>query len=66
MKERHANRLRKHPSGRSAALRRTDSGLPAWLRRHGRRVPDRFLEGAAYKLGSGAVTVVLLWWATRR
>ncbi|MEV6025905.1 hypothetical protein [Streptomyces sp. NPDC052036] len=66
MKERHTNRQRKHPSGRIARLRRTTSRLPMWLRRHGRRVPDRFLEGAAYKLGSGAVTLVLLWWATRR
>lgn len=24
-----------------------------------------FLQGAAYKLGSGAVTLLILWWETR-
>ncbi|GAA3045649.1 hypothetical protein GCM10010448_30680 [Streptomyces glomeratus] len=66
MKERHANRQRKHPSGRGAWIGRGVRRLYTWLRRHGRCVPDRFLEGAAYQLGSGAVTLVLLWWGTRR
>ncbi|MEU6367002.1 hypothetical protein ABZ876_15035 [Streptomyces sp. NPDC046931] len=65
MKERHANRQRKHPSDRGAWLRRDVCRLYMWLRRHGRYVPDRFLQGAAYKLGSCAVTLVLLWWETR-
>ncbi|MDX2631807.1 hypothetical protein PV381_35530 [Streptomyces scabiei] len=29
-------------------------------------VHHHFLRGAAYKLGSGAVTLLILWWETRR
>ncbi|MFF5147901.1 hypothetical protein ACFY6U_50735 [Streptomyces sp. NPDC013157] len=34
--------------------------------RQGQIVSGEFLKGAAYKLGSGAVTVIILWWETRR
>jgi len=30
-----------------------------------RDVPGEFLRGVAYKLGSGAVTVLILWWEAR-
>ncbi|TXS80560.1 hypothetical protein [Streptomyces sp. sk2.1] len=30
-----------------------------------RDVPGEFLRGVAYKLGSGAVTVIILWWEVR-
>jgi hypothetical protein len=33
------------------------------LGRH--QIHHRFLQGAAYKLGSGAVTLLILWWETR-
>ncbi|GAA2531796.1 hypothetical protein GCM10010423_29150 [Streptomyces levis] len=33
------------------------------LRRH--QIHHHFLQGAAYKLGSGAVTLLILWWETR-
>ncbi|MER7741972.1 hypothetical protein ABTX34_27290 [Streptomyces sp. NPDC096538] len=32
----------------------------------GHSVHHHFLQGAAYKLGSGAVTVLILWWEARR
>ncbi|MFG2794057.1 hypothetical protein [Streptomyces sp. NPDC048419] len=35
-----------------------------WARRQGRDVSGEFLRGAAYKLGSGAVTLIILWWET--
>ncbi|MEU0343943.1 hypothetical protein ABZ092_34610 [Streptomyces bobili] len=28
-------------------------------------VHHHFLQGVAYKLGSGAVTLLILWWETR-
>ncbi|MFJ9381688.1 hypothetical protein [Streptomyces sp. NPDC101455] len=39
--------------------------LRKWLRRQGRIIPGGFLQGAAYKLGSGTVTLFVLWWETR-
>lgn len=36
------------------------------IRRQGRNIPSEFLQGAAYKLGSGAVSLIILWWETRR
>ncbi|PZG97348.1 hypothetical protein C1I97_25495, partial [Streptomyces sp. NTH33] len=32
---------------------------------HGGSFTGQFLQGAAYKLGSGAVTLLILWWETR-
>ncbi|MFF5010889.1 hypothetical protein ACFY3G_49905 [Streptomyces phaeochromogenes] len=40
--------------------------LRKWIRRQGRNVSGEFLQGAAYKLGSGAVTLIILWWQTHR
>ncbi|MFP8887842.1 hypothetical protein [Streptomyces mangrovi] len=49
-----------------------DKWLPAisthlrkWRGGHGHGVHHHFLQGAAYKLGSGAVTLLILWWETR-
>ncbi|MFD4605970.1 hypothetical protein ACFWPQ_49200 [Streptomyces sp. NPDC058464] len=36
------------------------------IRGQGRNVSGEFLKGAAYKLGSGAVTLIIIWWETRR
>lgn len=33
--------------------------------RHGSGTPREFLNGAAYSLGSGAVTLIILWWEVR-
>lgn len=35
-----------------------------WIWQQGHDVPGEFLRGAAYKLGSGAVTLIILWWQT--
>jgi hypothetical protein len=39
--------------------------LRKWFGQQGRNVPAEFLQGAAYKLGSGAVTLLILWWEAR-
>ncbi|MGC4987404.1 hypothetical protein ACLQ18_43715 [Streptomyces sp. DT193] len=35
------------------------------IAQQGHNVPGEFLQGAAYKLVSGAVTVIILWWEAR-
>ncbi|MFI1607628.1 hypothetical protein ACH4YN_36870 [Streptomyces griseofuscus] len=35
--------------------------LRKWTSDQGRSIPGDFLRGAAYKLGSGAVTLLILW-----
>ncbi|MFF7888691.1 hypothetical protein ACH40F_47890 [Streptomyces sp. NPDC020794] len=40
--------------------------LRKWTDKHGQDVQRQFLQGAASKLGSGAVTLIILWWETRR
>ncbi|MFD6826587.1 hypothetical protein [Streptomyces sp. NPDC060085] len=35
------------------------------LSHRGQDVQKQFLQGVAYKLGSGAVSVLILWWETR-
>ncbi|MBQ0867348.1 hypothetical protein [Streptomyces sp. RK75] len=46
-------------------LRSTISHLRGWSQRHGRELHAQFVYGAAHKLGSGAVTLLILWWQTR-
>ncbi|MFB7356028.1 hypothetical protein [Streptomyces gardneri] len=33
--------------------------------RRGRSIQKAFLEGVAYKLGSGAVSAIIIWYASR-
>ncbi|MFF8020386.1 hypothetical protein ACFZDJ_04510 [Streptomyces sp. NPDC007896] len=40
--------------------------LRSWATRHGRTVRDQMLRGAAYGVGSGAVSLLLIWWQGRR
>ncbi|MFF3558259.1 hypothetical protein ACFYXL_33150 [Streptomyces tsukubensis] len=40
--------------------------LRKWFGVHGHGVHHHFLQGAANKLGSGAVTLLLIWLQTRR
>ncbi|MFB9391855.1 hypothetical protein ACFPM3_04135 [Streptomyces coeruleoprunus] len=44
---------------------RTSAYLRKWARRHGRSVHAQVIRGAAYSLGSGAVSVIILWIQTR-
>jgi hypothetical protein len=60
-----AKRWRKHLSRWDGRRTRSSHHLRKWIRQQGRNVPGEFLQGAAYKLGSGAVTLLILWWETR-
>ncbi|MET9759976.1 hypothetical protein ABZ016_13095 [Streptomyces sp. NPDC006372] len=66
MEESNAKRQPKHLS--RWARRRTEMArhLRKWIGQQGRSIPTEFLQGAAYKLGSGAVTLLILWWEARR
>ncbi|MFD7283904.1 hypothetical protein ACFV80_44690 [Streptomyces sp. NPDC059862] len=65
MEESNAKRQPKHPS--RWVRRRTEiiRNLRERISRQGQNIPGEFLKGAAYKLGSGAVTLIILWWETR-
>ncbi|MEU0413561.1 hypothetical protein ABZ307_38020 [Streptomyces griseorubiginosus] len=65
MDESNVKRQPKHPSRWRRAGIETARHLGKWVVRQGRNVPGEFLQGAAYRLGSGAVTLIILWWETR-
>ncbi|MFF2570987.1 hypothetical protein [Streptomyces sp. NPDC058084] len=65
-----------HPQGNnddphppSQAVDTPDKGrfrhLRKWLRTHGQSVQAGFWQGAGYKLGSGAVSILILWAQSR-
>ena len=56
MDESNAKRQSKHLSRWDRRCIETVRHLGKWAVQHGRNVPGEFLQGAAYKLGSGAVT----------
>ncbi|MFI5690145.1 hypothetical protein [Streptomyces sp. NPDC051636] len=66
MEERNAKRQPKHPSHWARRRVETIRHLRKWISQQGQSVPGEFLQGAAYKLGSGAATLLILWWETRR
>ena len=39
--------------------------LREWPGRHGRTVHNQMIRGASYSLGSGAVSLIILWFETR-
>lgn len=39
--------------------------LREWPGRHGRTVHNQIIRGASYSLGSGAVSLIILWFETR-
>lgn len=39
--------------------------LRKWAARHGRIVQDQMIRGASYGVGSGAVSLLVLWIQTR-
>lgn len=65
MEESNAKRQPKHPSHRDRQRGEAIRHLRERIGRQGRNVPREFLQGAAYKLGSGTVTLLILWWETR-
>lgn len=66
MDESSAKREPQHPfhwiRGKAVTFRH----LRKWVRWQGRNVPGEFLRGAANKLGSGTVTLLIVWWESRR
>ncbi|WP_405842575.1 hypothetical protein [Streptomyces sp. NBC_01518] len=66
MEESNAKRQSRHLSRWVRRSTETARHLQKWIRRQGRNVPSEFLQGAASKLGSGTVTLLILWWETRR
>lgn len=65
MEESSAKRRAKHQPRMDRWRTGTMCHLRKWIARHGHSVPSQFLQGAAYKLGSGTVTLLILWWETR-
>jgi hypothetical protein len=65
MDESSGKRRCKHPSHHDGRRIETVRCLQQWVHRQGRDVPGEFLQGMAYKLGSGAVTLLILWWEAR-
>lgn len=65
MEESNAKRWSKHLTRWTRWRTEAAPHLCKWLRQQGREAPGEFLRGASYKLGSGAVTLLILWWETR-
>jgi hypothetical protein len=60
------NSRSKHPGPANRRLEAIRAHLRKWTGRGEQSVQHHFLQGAAYKLGSGAVTLLILWWEARR
>ncbi|WP_331752095.1 hypothetical protein [Streptomyces sp. NBC_00829] len=65
MEESNAQRRAKHRARLNRLRTQAACHLRKWISRHGHTVRAEFLQGVAYKLGSGAVTLLILWWETR-
>ncbi|MGW0188157.1 hypothetical protein ACWDV7_20630 [Streptomyces sp. NPDC003362] len=39
--------------------------LREWPRRYGRTVHNQMIKGVSYGVGSGAVTLIIVWWQSR-
>lgn len=50
---------------RESRLRRIRRYLREWPQRQGRTVHDQMIRGASYSLGSGAVSLIVVWFQTR-
>lgn len=50
---------------RDSWWRRTARYLREWAARQGRIVPEQMLRGASYGVGSGAVSLLVVWFETR-
>ena len=55
----------KYSLSRDSRLRRMVRDLHSKVARPGRIVYGQMLRGAAYSLGSGAVSLLIVWWQTR-
>ncbi|MEU5200378.1 hypothetical protein AB0G86_41120 [Streptomyces scabiei] len=66
MDDSNAKRAPKHSSRWAKKHADAIHRLRKWIGEQGRRAPGEFLQGAVHQLGSGAVTMLILWWQTRR
>ncbi|MFM9812843.1 hypothetical protein ACKI16_30550 [Streptomyces scabiei] len=66
MDESNANHGPKHRARLGRRLMDASRRLRKWLGSHGQDLQIQFLQGAANRLGSGAVTLIILWWETHR
>ncbi|MFG2858106.1 hypothetical protein ACGFZ9_47350 [Streptomyces mirabilis] len=66
MGESNAKRQPRHPSRRTELRADFIRYLRKSVHRPIADLTGEFLRGAVYKLGSGAVTLIILWWETRR
>jgi hypothetical protein len=63
MKQRNKDSLPREP--RDSWLRRAARYLREWVARQGRTVPEQMIRGASYSLGSGAVSLLIVWFEAR-
>lgn len=54
----------KYSLHRDSRLCRTARYLREWRARHGRTVKNQMIRGASYSVGSGAVSLLILWFQT--
>ncbi|MGI3226838.1 hypothetical protein ACRJ4B_26490 [Streptomyces sp. GTA36] len=55
-----------HELVRDSWPRRIARYLRQWQQRQGRIVSGQMLRGASYSVGSGAVSLIIIWFETRR
>ncbi|MER6565263.1 hypothetical protein ABT288_03515 [Streptomyces sp. NPDC001093] len=65
MSERNAKRRPKRPFSRVRRSAETIRHLRKRIGLQEQNLLGEFMQGAAYKLGSGAVSLIILWWETR-
>lgn len=65
MTEPSANSQSEHPRPVDRRWAVTRLHLRKWFGGRRRSVYRHFAQGVAYQLGSGAVTLLILWWETR-
>jgi len=55
----------KGPDPADSRRARAVAYLREWRARHGRIVHRQMIRGASYSLGSGAVSLLIMWWQHR-
>ncbi|MCX5559492.1 hypothetical protein [Streptomyces sp. NBC_00038] len=66
MEESNAKRWARNLARVDRWRKNTTCHLQKWADLHGQDAQRQFVQGAASRLGSGAVTLLILWWETRR
>ncbi|MEV7683263.1 hypothetical protein AB0O64_32680 [Streptomyces sp. NPDC088341] len=65
MDESNAKRKQAHMAWMDRWRRKTTCHLRKWISKHGHDVQRQILNGMAFKLGSGAVSLLILWAQSR-